>query len=716
MTASLRQICIMMRCEAQAAFLRGLRKEANMDTKRLVLTAICILTLACMPVSHDYTAYADESVQQSEETVMCSAAGGQVLDTGDKYYIAISELPACADGTVLVYDKSTGETSKLATASNINQMVHLNGAIYALAEVKDGTCLIRITDTCVALTTAPVIDQLSVYGSRLYFLADGHLTTIASDGSDMRTLSTLNMGQYVIVDNTVYFTNMDDAKTYTVNSKLQGQALSITAGCLYSLNLTSGVQAKQLSDGVKSLKTYGGDIYLQNMGESYVMTIGDTEQPTGRLCKFDPTQRNLERQNVQNEYSYFPTSSGLIVHSDYELALYSSNVYTMSLYTPESGSSVYYADDSGVMVYEPTAQRLTYVSADLNKDNFVVYSGTGTPDQVYTRPTLSPASTTQTSSEAVVTPAPAITPVPTETASTAPTEGVIFTDSATRRLTENEIRSLRDNQLIYARYEILARNGYVFNTEKYLEYYRQFSWYHENPDFKFGDLDEIESYNYELIRAIMNEIFATPTPKPTEQPTENPTPTQTAKPSKSSTNFIFPDSSNEKLTRAQVLSIEANKLLEARYEILARNGYVFKNASWQSYYDAKSWYTRDESFAFGDMNSIESYNYELIRSIDKEINGEVTVSTPSPQYEFIFPDAMTRKLTRKEVLAIDKDQLLKARYEILARAGYVFETKEWREYFEDQDWYEPDEDFGFYDMNEIESYNYELIREIDKEG
>ena len=116
------------------------------------------------------------------------------------------------------------------------------------------------------------------------------------------------------------------------------------------------------------------------------------------------------------------------------------------------------------------------------------------------------------------------------------------------------------------------------------------------------------------------------------------------------------------------------------------------------------------------MNSIESYNYELIRSIDKEINGEVTVSTPSPQYEFIFPDAMTRKLTRKEVLAIDKDQLLKARYEILARAGYVFETKEWREYFEDQDWYEPDEDFGFYDMNEIESYNYELIREIDKEG
>ena len=77
-------------------------------------------------------------------------------------------------------------------------------------------------------------------------------------------------------------------------------------------------------------------------------------------------------------------------------------------------------------------------------------------------------------------------------------------------LPKKEIRALKTSQLIYARYEILARNGYVFNDKEYLEYYRQFDWYHEDPSFKFGDLDTIESYNYELIRAIMNEIFATP--------------------------------------------------------------------------------------------------------------------------------------------------------------------------------------------------------------
>ena len=46
----------------------------------------------------------------------------------------------------------------------------------------------------------------------------------------------------------------------------------------------------------------------------------------------------------------------------------------------------------------------------------------------------------------------------------------------------------------------------------------------------------------------------------------------------------------------------------------------------------------------------------------------------------------------------------------------MFNTKEWKVYFEAQDWYVPDESVAFDDMNEIESYNYELIRAIDKEG
>ena len=260
------------------------------------------------------------------------------------------------------------------------------------------------------------------------------------------------MGQYVIVEGTVYFTNLNDAKTYSVNSLLEGGApLSLSAGCLYSLNLTSGVQVKLLSDGVKSIKALGNEIYLQNMGESYVVTIGGTEQPAGRLCRFDPSTRKLERLEVQSEYSYFPTDYGLVVHTDYDLALYTGNSYALSLYKPEAGASIYQAGASGVMVYEPVAQRLTYVSLDINEDNFVVYAGEGLPEQSYSRPTLSPLSSAQpsatpsasnavtapTSNTAVATPHPTYKPsTATSKPSATATPGIIFADSDTRRLTE----------------------------------------------------------------------------------------------------------------------------------------------------------------------------------------------------------------------------------------------------------------------------------------
>ena len=683
-----------------------------MDIKKVISISACVLTLVCAT-----PAFADGAVTaptatpaataEAEQVAPSSMHGGQVLDTGDKYYISISELPACANGAVLVYDKATGELATLATASNISQMVYTNDAIYALTPVMGGVCLIRITDKCEAMTTATVIDQLSVYDGKLYFLADGKLSSINPDGSDLRTLSALNMGQYVIVDGVVYFTNMDDAKAYTVNSKLQSQPLSLTAGCLYSLDLKSGVQVKLLSDGVKSIKALGGEIYLQNMGESYVTNVGDTEQPAGRLCRFDPATRKLEREEVQYEYSYFPTTGGLITHTDYDIALYTNNVYTMSLYKPEQGASVYGVNDHGVMVYEPIAQRLMYVSADLSEQSHVIYAGEGTPEQDYIRPTLSPSGMPQSSGDAAATPSPTLKPQATARPTSSIKEGIIFSDSDTRRLTEKEVRALKNSQLICARYEILARNGYVFEDTKYLKYYRQFDWYHEDPNFKFGDLDTIESYNYELIRAIMNEIFATPTPKPTQRPTPRPTPVY-------SEDFIFPKSSLEKLTRKQVLAIDTDDLLEARYEILARNGYVFETKSWQKYFEKQSWYSPNPNFKFGDMNEIESYNYELIRAIDKEISGEVK-PTEKPEYDFIFPDALERKLERKEVLAIEQEDMLKARYEILARKGYVFETQSWQKYFEKQSWYSPDPNFKFGDMNEIESYNYELIRAIDKE-
>ena len=44
---------------------------------------------------------------------------------------------------------------------------------------------------------------------------------------------------------------------------------------------------------------------------------------------------------IRDRYSYFPTTGGLITHTDYDIALYTNNVYTMSLYKPEQLSLIH---------------------------------------------------------------------------------------------------------------------------------------------------------------------------------------------------------------------------------------------------------------------------------------------------------------------------------------------------------------------------------------
>ncbi|MBP1745016.1 MAG: domain/zinc-ribbon domain [Firmicutes bacterium] len=78
----------------------------------------------------------------------------------------------------------------------------------------------------------------------------------------------------------------------------------------------------------------------------------------------------------------------------------------------------------------------------------------------------------------------------------------ILPDSSTRYLAESEISSLSKEQLALARNEIFARHGYLFQTQKYADYFNSKSWYVQNPNFS-GDLEELnayEQYNINLIQ------------------------------------------------------------------------------------------------------------------------------------------------------------------------------------------------------------------------
>lgn len=100
-------------------------------------------------------------------------------------------------------------------------------------------------------------------------------------------------------------------------------------------------------------------------------------------------------------------------------------------------------------------------------------------------------------------PAPAPAPqeeVREEEPETDSREGQLFPDSSSRVLSWQEIDSLNATQVQDAINEIFARRGYIFNDEKYLNYYKQFSWYHgtvssenfSNDLFSDTELENVE--------------------------------------------------------------------------------------------------------------------------------------------------------------------------------------------------------------------------------
>jgi len=78
----------------------------------------------------------------------------------------------------------------------------------------------------------------------------------------------------------------------------------------------------------------------------------------------------------------------------------------------------------------------------------------------------------------------------------------IVPDSDTRRLTKSELEGFSSNTLALIRNEIYARHGYVFQKQKYRDYFGSKLWYYPDPDFDGSGLNSIETYNVELIKSM----------------------------------------------------------------------------------------------------------------------------------------------------------------------------------------------------------------------
>lgn len=85
--------------------------------------------------------------------------------------------------------------------------------------------------------------------------------------------------------------------------------------------------------------------------------------------------------------------------------------------------------------------------------------------------------------------------------------------------------------------------------------------------------------------------------------------------------YVFPNSSTQLLSAADVQGKTAYQLRIARNEIYARHGRKFNDASLQSYFNSCSWYKVNDSYNYSNenanLNEIEKANIKTIKSYEK---------------------------------------------------------------------------------------------------
>ena len=86
--------------------------------------------------------------------------------------------------------------------------------------------------------------------------------------------------------------------------------------------------------------------------------------------------------------------------------------------------------------------------------------------------------------------------------------------------------------------------------------------------------------------------------------------------------YIFPNSDKERLTREDLQGMTKEQLRLARNELFARYGTIFGVADLADYFGSKSWYTAkisfDEFYENVEMNEIEEANLALILQVEEE--------------------------------------------------------------------------------------------------
>ena len=130
----------------------------------------------------------------------------------------------------------------------------------------------------------------------------------------------------------------------------------------------------------------------------------------------------------------------------------------------------------------------------------------------------------------------------------------------------------------------------------------------------------------------------TPTPIPTPTPTEVPAPSDEIEPvhvidpdtnsfisipDDTSTSYFRSDSSSRYYNESDISNLTQGQVRYLINEIYARNGYIFENPNWYSYFMQKTWYEpaiSKANFTDGQLNSYEVANVKMISKYQEDHN------------------------------------------------------------------------------------------------
>ncbi len=204
----------------------------------------------------------------------------------------------------------------------------------------------------------------------------------------------------------------------------------------------------------------------------------------------------------------------------------------------------------------------------------------------------------------------------------------ILPDSNVRNLTWEDIGGLSLQELCYAKNEIYARRGYIFNSIELSDYFNQKNWYWGTTDastFSTSVFNSFESANIMLLDQAEHAVA--PGGYPLDQPgysySKITSHSSSSNKNVSSSDYFFYDSAIRYLSDSELAGLSLQQLCYARNEIYARRGYIFQSQELRNYFGAKSWYNPtipSEYFSDSVFNEYELANINLLKDYEYALN------------------------------------------------------------------------------------------------